>query len=75
MRRLIGNIEIEATDEEDVRVGSNFMLSEYRRGEVRLWSGRTVHLLRPHGDDFRMALKKVMLVDNDAAIATLAFLI
>ncbi|WP_038210942.1 aromatic-ring-hydroxylating dioxygenase subunit beta [Xenophilus azovorans] len=76
LRRVVGNIEIESVDEKGVRVASNFMLAESRRGVVRHWAGRTVHILKPGGDaGFRMAMKKVLLVDNDAPIETLAFLI
>jgi 3-phenylpropionate/cinnamic acid dioxygenase small subunit len=76
MRRVLGNIEIESVSEKGIQVASNFTLAECRRGEVRHWDGRTIHVLRPHGEsDFRMAMKKVLLVNNDAPVDTLAFLI
>lgn len=75
LRRIIGNVEIEAADETGIRVGSNFLLSEFRNGQYRQWAGRCIHLLRPADGDFRVAMKKVLLIDNDAPIATLAFLI
>lgn len=75
LRRIVGNIEIVAVNDKGIQVGSNFILSEYRRGKYQQWSGRTIHLLRPVEDGFRLAMKKVLLIDNDAPIATLAFLI
>jgi len=76
LRRMVANIEVESIDADGIRVGSNFFLSEFRRGIYRQWAGRTIHLLRPQeGGGFRMALKKVLLVDNDGPIDTLAFLI
>jgi 3-phenylpropionate/cinnamic acid dioxygenase small subunit len=76
IRRVLGNIEIESVSDQGITVGSNFILAECRRGETRHWDGRAIHLLRPHGEgDFRMAMKKVLLVNNSAPIGTLAFLI
>ena len=75
MRRLISNIEIESAGADGVRVGSNFLLAEHRRGHTHLWAGRAIHLLRDAGGDYRLAMKKVLLVDNAAPIPTLAFLI
>lgn len=77
MRRLISNIEIEEEDGEVV-VGSNFILMEHRKRGMTTWAGRTVHRLRPDEDaahGFRMAQKKVMLVNNYDAIPTMSFLI
>ncbi|MDP3136321.1 MAG: aromatic-ring-hydroxylating dioxygenase subunit beta [Burkholderiaceae bacterium] len=75
MRRIVGNIEIESVSDEGIRVGSNFQLIEYRHGQYHQWAGRTVHLLRAEGESFRIAMKKVLLIDNDGPIDTLAFLI
>jgi benzoate/toluate 1,2-dioxygenase subunit beta len=75
LRRLISNIELLDEAADVVTVGSNFLLTEYRRGELTLWSGRTVHKLRPDGRGFKMAYKKVILVNNVGAIPTLSFLI
>jgi 3-phenylpropionate/cinnamic acid dioxygenase small subunit len=75
LRRLISNIELLDDAADVVTVGSNFLLTEYRRGELTLWSGRTIHKLRPDGRGFMMAFKKVLLVNNVGAIPTLSFLI
>jgi hypothetical protein len=60
---------------EEVTVGSNFLLTEYRRGNITLWSGRTVHKLRPVEDGYQLAYKKVLLVNNTGDIPTMSFLI
>lgn len=75
LRRLIANVEVLDDTGGDVVVGSNFLLTEYRRGTVTLWSGRTVHTLRSTVDGFRLAVKKVLLVNNTGDIPTLSFLI
>jgi 3-phenylpropionate/cinnamic acid dioxygenase small subunit len=74
-RRLIGNIELLDRSGDQLTVGSNFLLTEYRRGTLTLWSGRTLHGLRPESGAFRMAYKKVLLVNNTGDIPTMSFLI
>lgn len=74
LRRVISNIEIVPGDGV-VQVGSNFLLVEARHGKQTLWAGRTTHKLRIEGDGFRMAMKKIELVNRDDPIGNLAFLI
>jgi len=74
-RRLIANIEVLDGSAEEVTVGSNFLLAEYRRGTITLWSGRTVHKLRPAEGGYQLAYKKVLLVNNTGDIPTMSFLI
>lgn len=75
MRRLISNIELGEAEGDLLEVRSNFLLVESRRPELTMWAGHTLHRLKPAGNSFRMALKKVMLVNNDQPIPNLAFLI
>jgi len=75
MRRLIANIEIEEGAQGEVVVAANFLLAELRRHVQNLWVGRTVHLLRLENGSFRIASKKVMLLNNDEEIPALVFLI
>jgi hypothetical protein len=44
------------------------------RGE-QIWASRNEYTLRREGKGFRMAFKKVMLVNNHTALFTMAFLI
>ena len=75
MRRLISNIEIEDGGNGEIVAHSNFMLAELRRGKQDLFAGRSTHRLRPHNGSFKMASKKVLLVNNDEPIDNLTFLI
>lgn len=75
MRRVISNIEIEAGSGGEIITHSNFMLAELRRGQQDIFAGRTIHKLRPEGDAFKIALKKVLLLTNDEPIDNLTFLI
>ena len=75
LRRLVSNIEILEHGGDQVRVTSNAMVFESNvRGDT-LWASRNEYKLRRVGDEWRMALKKVVLVNNEAALFSMAFLI
>jgi benzoate/toluate 1,2-dioxygenase beta subunit len=75
MRRVISNIELEEGETGEVIVYSNFNLTELRRSQQRTFAGRTIHKLRPDGNSFKIAYKKVLLVNNDEVISNLTFLV
>ena len=74
MRRVVSNIETE-NGAGDLTVHSNFSLSEFRSGVQTTWVGRTVHRLREENGALKMSYKKVMLINNDAELPILVFLI
>ena len=75
LRRLVLNIEILEHDDTEVRVTSNAMVFESStRGDI-LWASRNEYRLRRVEGGWRMALKKVVLVNNQTALFTMAFLI
>ena len=62
----------------DVELGpifANFVLAESRERGVETWAGRTTYRLRVVDGEIRLAYKKVLLVNSDHALPTLAFLI
>lgn len=60
--RLVANVEVFATDEPAVRmVRSNFVTSELRAGEARLWSGWCGYRIVQE----RIVVKQVNLIDCD----------
>jgi benzoate/toluate 1,2-dioxygenase beta subunit len=75
LRRVVSNIEIEEGDNGEVIVYSNFNLTELRRGKQDTFAGRTIHKLPSDGAGFKIAYKKVLLVNNDEVIDNLTFLI
>ena len=75
MRRVVSNIVTQEAENGDVVVFSNFLLTELRRGKQDTFAGRTIHRLRPDNGSFRLASKKVLLVNNDEHIDNLTFLI
>ena len=79
LRRLVSNIEILEHDETQgatlVRVTSNAMVFESNTRGDTLWASRNEYKLRREGGAWRMALKKVVLVNNEAALFSMSFLI
>ncbi|MDQ4138799.1 MAG: aromatic-ring-hydroxylating dioxygenase subunit beta [Actinomycetota bacterium] len=77
LRRIVGNVELldGSGAEGETVVGANFIVYESRERGTTIWGGRTEYRLRRVDDEWRMARKKVMLVDNDRPLSTLAFLI
>ncbi len=75
LRRVIGNVEVLGDEPAGTRVTANMLLYEsHRRGQI-LWAARNEYVLRQTPEGWRMAFKKVALVNNDAALTTMAFLI
>lgn len=76
MRRLISNVEVFAPDATQARVECNFLLAEVRSGAQDLFNGRFIYELRVgDGGAWRIAGKKVLLVNNDEFIDNLTFLL
>jgi benzoate/toluate 1,2-dioxygenase subunit beta len=80
LRRLLSNIEFlggrgSPDGDIDLEVAANFLAIESRSRGTHLWAGRTTYRLRRRGDDFLLAYKKVVLVDNNQPLPTLGFLI
>ena len=75
LRRIVSNIELVGVEGENIRVSSNaFVYEANARGET-IWPSRNEYLLRRQDGELRMALKKVVLVNNEAALYTMSFLI
>jgi 3-phenylpropionate/cinnamic acid dioxygenase small subunit len=73
-RRLISNVEVRE-DNGSYAVESNCLIAELRRSKQDIFAARILHTLRPLGDSFQIALKKVLLLNNDDAIDNLTFLV
>lgn len=75
LSRVVSNVEIEQSTEGELTVYSTFNVTALRRRRMDTFAGRAVHKLRPDGDGFKIAYKKVLLINNDAVINNLTFLI
>lgn len=75
LKRLVGNIEIEAESANEITVTSNFILAELLRHNQFIWAGTTLHRLIPDAESFRIRYKKVTLLNNNEALPNMLFLI
>ncbi|MBA0126831.1 3-phenylpropionate/cinnamic acid dioxygenase, small subunit [Haloechinothrix alba] len=75
LRRILSNIEILGVAGGDTEVGANFVLVESTSRGMETWAGRTTYRLRVVDGEVRLAYKKVLLVNRDQPIRTMAFLI
>jgi 3-phenylpropionate/cinnamic acid dioxygenase small subunit len=75
LSRVVSNMEIEDENDNEVIVRSTFNVTALRRGRMDTFAGRAVHKLRMEGESFKLAYKKVLLINNDVVIHNLTFLI
>jgi 3-phenylpropionate/cinnamic acid dioxygenase small subunit len=74
LRRIVSNFEVLERDDVSVTIATNFVLYEHRFSLIT-WAGRCVYRIRTDGDELRLAGKTVHLVNGDAALTTMSFLI
>lgn len=72
--RLVSNILVEQAggDGTEILVTSNAIMVEYRQDDQRVFAGKNTHRLERADGTFRIALKKVELINCDGAFAGLA---
>lgn len=68
--RIVGNVTIdaEAPENADLAVSSRFQMAEFRRDRQRLFAGAMHHGLVAADDGFRIAWKRVDLVNCDGML-------
>lgn len=74
-RHLISNVEIVESSAEKVVTSSSFAIFEMRKGVQRTYAGRFEHHLRPADGGWKIAFKKIELINNDDPIDNLTFLL
>ncbi len=74
-RRLVSNVQLDATEGNAAIVSSAFILYELRRGRERVFAGRCEYRMRREDDRWKIAAKKVVLVNNDEVIDNLTFIL
>lgn len=77
---LVSNIEVADEAVEECTILSSFVLYEVRKtqggaGSARPFAGRYEHRLRREDDRWRIAMKKVWLIDRDLSLHNLTFLL
>lgn len=75
LMRVVSNIQIKQSSSTEILASSSFVIGELRLDVQSVWFGRSLHSLRPQGDDFRIRQKKVFLLNNASPLGNLQFLI
>lgn len=75
VRRVVSNVRVLSERDGLVKVASNFVALEHRRGRWTTWAGRSEHRLRRGSTSLRIARKKVLLVGCDTDLPMLQFLV
>lgn len=75
LRRLISNVELLGDQNGDTSVAANMIIFETNQRGDTMWGARNEYRLRRIDDTWRMAFKKVTLVNNEKALYTLSFLV
>jgi 3-phenylpropionate/cinnamic acid dioxygenase small subunit len=75
LRRLVSNIEIMSSEADEVVATANAMVFESATRGDQIWVSRNEYKLRRVDSQWRMASKKVILVNNEKPLWTLSFLI
>ncbi|MBF5096516.1 aromatic-ring-hydroxylating dioxygenase subunit beta [Azospirillum sp. INR13] len=75
IRRIVSNVEILDQDERGIRIGANSILYEARDGAENIFPSRNEYILRRENDGFRLAYKKVSLVNAEEGQFAMAFII
>jgi benzoate/toluate 1,2-dioxygenase beta subunit len=70
----IGNIKIESNSGNEMVVHSNLVLVEFRSEKQRIWGALVQHHLRRAGESFRIAHKRVDLVNSEGELDGIAIL-
>lgn len=63
--RLVTNVEVFPWKDERLRVRSNFIVSDFRTGETRFWTGWCGHRLRLREGRYEIEVRQVNLIDCD----------
>ena len=70
----IGNIRIENEGQNELTVQSTLILVEFRSEKQRVWGAQVEHRLRRAGSDWKIAHKRVDLVNSEAELDGIAIL-
>lgn len=75
-RRMLTNIEItEGNNPKEIYVRTNFILYEFRVGEISNFAGWVGYKIVRENDDWKIAFKMVNLIDADQAHNNLTFIL
>ena len=70
----VGNVMVLSEKDAEIRVASTLQLVEFRAGKQRVWGALVEHRLRRTGESFRIAHKRVDLVNSEGELDGIAIL-
>ena len=70
----VGNVVVLSEENGEIRVASTLTLVEFRGERQRVWGALVEHRLRRTGDSFRIAHKRVDLVNSEGELDGIAIL-
>jgi len=70
----VGNVMVFSEQNSEIHVGSTLNLVEFRAEKQRVWGALVEHRLRRAGDSFRIAHKRVDLVNSEGELDGIAIL-
>jgi 3-phenylpropionate/cinnamic acid dioxygenase small subunit len=75
IRHVVSNIELEAAGGDELTVHSTVLVFHFRKDKEKAFVGACLHRLRRVGGEWRIAFKKVDLLNNDGIIDSMQLLI
>ena len=71
----VGNVQVLAHDADETRVASTLVLVEYRLEQQRTWAALVEHRLRLAEGRWSIAAKRIDLINSEAELPGIAFLL
>lgn len=72
---VVGNVQVKGAVDGDIHVESAQIVTEFRRGRQHVHAARCTHHLRRERGGLLIALKKILLVNNDGHLGNLSVLL
>jgi benzoate/toluate 1,2-dioxygenase beta subunit len=70
----VGNVMVVSEKDSEIRIASTLNLVEWRQEKQRTWGALVEHRLRPAGESFKIAHKRVDLVNSEGELDGIAIL-
>jgi benzoate/toluate 1,2-dioxygenase subunit beta len=72
---VVGNTTVRSRSEDEVELSSNLMVAEVRRGAQNVYAARVEHVLVPRDGTFEIRRKVVRMLNSDAPLGNVTFLL
>lgn len=72
---IVGNPRVLSSSDSAVEVTSNLLVAEVRRATQNVYAARVEHVLVPNGEAFMIRRKVIWLLNSDAPLGNVTFLI